>query len=95
MGSYGVIMKCGCAASGSHNGKPVCVCHVGLTPDAEEPMDPQPDLSGRMARCKYFGTFTGKSTCHGEKTSSELLPFFRYTPDKPHDEYYCGCFGWE
>lgn len=27
--------------------------------------------------------------------SSLNLPFFKHQPDKPEDEYYCGCMGWD
>lgn len=27
--------------------------------------------------------------------SNMNLPFFAHHPDKPVDEYYCGCFGWD
>ena len=30
-----------------------------------------------------------------EAPSSPDLPFFRSCPDKPHDEHYCGCHGWD
>ena len=41
---------------------------------------------GREAKCGYCG----------KKTASKLeLPFFKACPDKPYDEYYCGCWGWD
>lgn len=81
-------MKCGCRAQGTNatTGKPVCVVHAGLTPDAEIPAEVQPNLTGRMAVCIY---------CHREVASSLSLPFFRYQPDQPKDDYYNGCRGWD
>ena len=40
-----------------------------------------------------YGTFDDAG--HGVAPSSFDLPFFHHNPDKPHDDYYCGCFGWE
>ena len=84
-----VIMKCGCAAQGTSNGKPVCVVHFrhGGPDDpgcvvAEE----QPKLEGRIAKCGY---------CHNVQPSSPNLAFFKYKPAESKDEYYCGCFGWD
>lgn len=46
-----------------------------------------PNLEGRTAKCDY--------NCGSETTSSLSLPFFSYHPNKPNDNYYCGCFGWD
>jgi hypothetical protein len=43
----------------------------------------------RKARCTYF------VTCKAETPSREGLPFFEQKPDREHDSYYCGCYGWE
>lgn len=34
------------------------------------------------------------SSCGFLSNSQDDLPFFKETPDKPHDEYYCGDRGW-
>ncbi len=41
----------------------------------------------RLAKCVYG--------CGKEAPSSDKLAFFKSTPDKSADEFYCGCFGWE
>ncbi len=80
-----ILMKCGCKASGTHNDKPVCVPHFGLTPNAEVFADPQPFLEGRLAYCE---------DCEKEAPSSLKLPFFEYKEEAKTDSYYCGCRGW-
>lgn len=87
------MMKCGCRAQGYRvldGGKevPACVVHAGLTPDAYIEV-PEPDLATRRARCAYF------RTCGQEKPSADNLAFFVHQPDKPFDEFYCGCHGWD
>lgn len=78
------LMKCGHSQNGTTGEKPACAL-CGCT----EVADVQPDLAGRKARCSYFGL-----KCKGERESSNDLPFFKHRPDKPYDEYYCGCYGW-
>lgn len=79
------LMKCGCSAQGRDgNGNPVCAVHFGIHPGATEVAD-TPDLSGRMAKCTY---------CANERPSDISLAFFTHTPNKPKDNYYCGCYGW-
>jgi hypothetical protein len=78
------VMTCGCADVGSvmEGGKWVRGCpYHGVT----EPMDPQPQLAERIARC----------TCMGVKESSPNLAFFRYRPTLAFDSFYCGCKGWD
>lgn len=78
------VMACGCADIGSvaEGGKWVRGCPMhGVT----EPMDPQPDLARREARC-YCGMLT---------PSKPSLAFFRMQPERKYDEYYCGCKGWD
>lgn len=63
------------------------------------------DLAGRTARCSYYGsTPTGNNhagpcgrgkPCMCTEPSSRKLAFFQHQPDKEHDSYYCGCWGWE
>lgn len=107
-----VLMKCGCVAQGVCDFKegkkldppiPVCVIHDCY--DVEKEM---PDLTGRTAKCSYFGAkkMRHKDECNykchgnpicicGDIPSSYDLPFFKYQPDKPQDDFYCGCFGWD
>lgn len=33
--------------------------------------------------------------CSLESLTDERLPFFKTNPKKDHDEYYCGCRGWD
>lgn len=83
------IMKCGCRATGSHNGKPVCIVHFGLKPEAEivdNDLSLDKVLEDRIAKCPY---------CHTQTKSNRGLPFFEYRSNKTNDSYYCGCRGWE
>ena len=109
------LMKCGCVAQGyltSQDGikletsLPGCLIH-----DCYEPADEIPDLTGRTARCTYFGRSKpnrryandecnygckGNNTCKcGNIPSDYGLAFFQYKPDAEQDEFYCGCFGWD
>jgi len=85
-----ILMKCGHAANGKDgNSNPVCVICLGTTPDARTVVQDNPNLTGRKARCTYYG---GK--CKSEIDSNFNLPFFNYRPDREYDEYYCGCYGW-
>jgi hypothetical protein len=85
------MMKCGHAANATQSYKggtrPACAICAGH-PDAHTIAD-TPDLSGRRARCAYFGT-----KCKSEVDSSTEIAFFEYQPDQEYDEFYCGCFGW-
>jgi len=78
-------MQCGHAANGDSDGVPICVICIGLGPDAERPMVPQPDLRGRDAKCTYCGIIT---------PSGPHLAFYAYRPELTHDDYYNGCRGW-
>lgn len=49
------MMKCGCAASATMNGKPVCFPCYGIREGADVVDDSPPDLAGRTARCDYYG----------------------------------------
>ena len=103
------LLKCGCAAQSfcSQRGGvkydppiPACIIH-----DCFELADSAPNLAGRIALCTYKGCRDNrrKSTHYGEygkdgrscAPSSPDLPFFQHHPDKPNDEFYCGCFGWD
>lgn len=50
----------------------------------------EPKKGTRMARCGYY------KRCKSERPSSEKanLAFFKATPDRDYDDYYCGCYGW-
>lgn len=83
------IMKCGCRATGTLQGKPVCVVHLFLLPGAQivnENPDLDKVLEKRIAKCIY---------CHTQANSNRDLPFFEYKPDQKRDIYYCGCRGWD
>jgi len=83
----GIVMQCGCTAPGTlqRPGEPAYVgCGLHSCVDVAEA---EPDLTGRTAVCLYGG---GKPV-----PSSPTLAFFRHRPDQPHDEYYCGCWGWD
>ena len=79
------MLKCGCRAVGSVQAAdgtraPYCVTH-GCSEIA-----PDPDLTGRQARCPY---------CKKVRDSSVDLPFFSMRDDQPFDSFYCGCRGWD
>lgn len=82
------MMKCGHAANAKdQHGNWSCVICIGIKPGASE-IDPNPpSFQGRFAHCAY-----GK---HARVPSSPDLAFFESHPDKPEDEYYCGCRGWD
>lgn len=92
------MMKCGCRAQGttSPDNNPVCVIHVGFTPDAEIVNENPPDISGRKARCSYYGSHC-KSEANSDGSGSRWnsLPFFVSQPTEEYDQYYCGCWGWD
>ena len=80
-----MMMKCGCRAVGSvvmQSGEriPFCVIH-----SCYETV-PDPDLTGRMAKCPY---------CKNTQPSATTLAFFQHRPDQALDSYYCGCCGWD
>ena len=95
-----VLMKCGHSANATNSeGKPVCAICAGITPNAEIISDEVVDLTGRRAKCTYFGrTFKHKGrtvTCHGQADSRIDLAFFEHKPKQECDEFYCGCWGWD
>lgn len=101
------MMKCGHAANsmgspaGSTEKMPACVI-CSCFEQAESP-----NLTGRKARCAYYGTpvksswYNGNAcdvcktgeNCQCEKPSSTGLWFFASHPDKEYDEFYCACHG--
>lgn len=82
-----VMMGCGHSANAKKgDGSPVCVICYGITPGADTVVT-SPDLTGRIARCSYGS--------HADVPSSTGLAFFSHRPDQQHDNYYCGCFGWD
>lgn len=98
-----IMMACGHAANSVHHlddgtVEPACFICSCFTLGFE------PDLTDRVARCGYYGRNTHKNECpictYGgicrcERPSSTDLAFFGYHPDKPYDEFYCGCWGWD
>lgn len=89
------MMGCGHAANAQdQGGKPVCAICYGIHSQATIVADP-PDLTGRRARCSYFGSKTPIGICNGEEPSSTSLAFFEYKPDRKFDSYYHGCWGWD
>jgi hypothetical protein len=99
------MMKCGHAANSvdGRTGKPACVICAGIHPGAYIVDDAPPDLSKRTARCAYYGGNGGRNnegpcrggSCQCEKPSSPDLAFFEHCPGKEHDQFYCGCHGWD
>ena len=97
-----VMMKCGHSANATIKGRPCCALCFGINIGAIVVDDSPPSLEGREACCSYrrpgrYGAQGGETRAvgHGWVKSSPELAFFEYSPDKPHDYYYCGCFGWD
>lgn len=102
------LMQCGHTAQARNTatGDWVCVICFG-SPEATTPIDNTPELSGRKARCSYYGSIPrGRNhegppgcnrgeRCLCEKPSAPELPFFRHTPEEEFDSFYCGCWGWD
>ena len=89
------------AHDGLPEGHPSCVSHFGIDAGACVVV-PQPELSGRRARCAYYGKPTRRNECEQcrdncthETDSSTELPFFASQPEKEFDEFYCGCHSWD
>lgn len=82
------MMKCGHAANAVDGaGNKCCViCHGD--PNSSIRAEPPP-LEVRTARCSYF------ASCGSAKPSSTNMAFFEHRPNAKHDQYYCGCFGWD
>lgn len=104
------LMKCGHSANATHiskdgTKKPCCVICNCVDVD-----DNKPDLTGRKAKCTYYGmevdhnetcfpklmtrNSRGRDCCGSIVDSSYDLPFFKHSPDKQYDEFYCGCQSW-
>lgn len=89
------MMACGHAANakrtaskGVKHDPPLPCCAIC---DCAEIAAIQPDLSGRIARCSYYGR-----KCKSEQPSVPgKLAFFEHRPAKDFDVFYCGCFGWD
>ena len=93
-----IFMECGHSANAEHvleDGTKIPSCAICM---CDKIVEDKPDLTGRKARCDYFGqTFrhSGRMvTCHGETNSKYSLAFFEHRPTRPFDKYYCGCYGW-
>lgn len=102
------MMTCGHAANAQRrnaDGTTVPSCVIcGVTTIATA----APDLSGRVARCSYYGRMgrinrRPTTVCRSEQPSATTLAFFTYRGpgttsykgEAPHDEFYCGCMGWD
>lgn len=99
------MLKCGCSGMMAHNnphdglasGHPTCIVHECCE------VVPAPDLTGRLARCAYYGKEVNRNecdrcygVCSDERPSNVThLAFFEYHPDQPYDEFYCGCHSWD
>ena len=85
---YKVIMRCGHSANSTKqiavdDEIPYCV----ICDCDEVYMDIESFASqGRKAKCFY---------CDKIEDSRPTLAFYKLRPDKPYDEYYCGCEGWD
>lgn len=100
------LMKCGHAANGtSEDGSPVCIiCVMGGSNDPAKQIADPVDLTGRTARCAFYGggavgdhncgPCRGRK-CDCEKPSSTDLAFFGHNPKSQYDNFYCGCRGWD
>jgi hypothetical protein len=105
------MMTCGCAGQANRILKdgsriPACIIH-----DCTEVAPAGPDLTGRKARCAYYGKSTALKArysrnecnygqekapaCTCEQPSSSKLPFFEYQGALKFDKFYCGCQGWD
>jgi hypothetical protein len=96
------MMKCGHTAQGTResDGHPVCIICL-MSGGPEDPAtiieDNLPDLSNRRMQCSYTRGQNGLPC----PTRTEPIPsrvdaaFFSHRPDRPLDEFYCGCWGWD
>jgi hypothetical protein len=91
-----------------YTGEPIPACAIC---SCFEVAEVQPDMKNRIARCCYYGQTIGRrgscdypedvhpkdNICRCEAKSDNLsLPFFKHTPEKEFDEFYCGCAcGWD
>ena len=97
-----VMMMCGHAAQGTKaaTGAPVCVICSGIRPGADQVADQDAAvaaLAGRTMRCSYRNGRDGR-TCVNHAKPRPSTPdgaFFKHQPDAEHDQYYCGCWGWD
>jgi hypothetical protein len=106
------MMKCGHKANAQHKlpdgtFEPACVICDPSNGSLE--IDNVTQLSGRKARCVYYGrkryqgcdypkSVSGNEICLCEGDSeNDKLPFFEHQPTKEFDMFYCGCarFGWD
>lgn len=80
------IMMCGHRANAvDKSGNPLCaICFPSK--ESITIMNSSPSFEGRMAKCTY---------CNNIKPSSYDLPFFTPMPNRPYDDFYCGCRGWD
>lgn len=97
------MMACG------HSANATCSRHAGITHDPPIPacaicdcitvVPTAPDLTGRRARCSYYGKVAPRrwrtSVCTSEIASNPHSAFFQHHPEREFDEFYCGCWGWD
>lgn len=94
------MMACGhrSNASGSKvvDGVRVEFKHTCAICDCFDVADSSPDLTGRKARCSYYGKSVRGRICTGEADSTKPgIAFFEHRPTETYDRFYCGCFGWD
>jgi hypothetical protein len=87
-------MQCGHQGLGTFEGEPVCLVCFPKPESMKLNADP-PDVTGRRARCCYYGSRAKGRKCTGEEDSHYGLPFFHHRPGEEFDSYYCGCWGWD
>ena len=81
------LMTCGHSANGfrvSATGEKIPACVICNC--IEESKIQPSDIAGRIALC---------SCCKKQQPSNPDLAFFEYKPNEDHDNYYCGCKGWD
>lgn len=91
------MMKCGHAGQAHKvlsDGTRIPCCPICSEPDCSTVVE-TPNLEGRTARCTYYGKYVRGRVCESERPSSLNLAFFHHKPGNEHDEFYCGCYGWD
>lgn len=85
------LMACGHVSNATtSDGKPCCAICAGVDKGYDVIVKKiekgTEGLEGRKAVCP---------DCGSTVDSNWFLPFFEYCPDKDHDCYYDGCYGWD
>ena len=99
-----VLLKCGHNNNATRHNKDGTTHPSCVICDCDEIIE-CPDLATRQAKCTYYGKKNYKNECHSCKhgggfctciqTSNLELAFFKYHFNEEHDEFYCGCHGWD